>query len=151
MKCSAWLIASLMLVPAAHAGDVYKWTDGQGVVHYGDKPPDAQVASKRLDVGVHALTEAEQKALAARLASDRARLTASAPTSGARPAATDIEKPAQSECARQWRAYNDNARCWDPQHRYNADRAAHPERYQYCTAPGHVFEVVAPTCPETTR
>jgi glutaredoxin len=35
------LLAILLLCTSLHAGaDVFKWTDKQGVVHYGDKPPE---------------------------------------------------------------------------------------------------------------
>ena len=40
----AWLLASALIVvapPAAHAGKVYRWVDRHGVVHYGDRVPDA--------------------------------------------------------------------------------------------------------------
>ena len=40
--CAALLLA--VAVPAALAGSVYKWTDAQGHVHYGDSP--AQGAQK---------------------------------------------------------------------------------------------------------
>ncbi|TVZ41094.1 glutaredoxin [Alteromonadaceae bacterium 2753L.S.0a.02] len=36
-----WVIAS-----SAQAGDIYKWTDAQGRVHYGDAPEDKDKAEK---------------------------------------------------------------------------------------------------------
>ena len=39
------LVASAALVGAAHAVDVYKWKDSQGVVHYGDRPASGAAAS----------------------------------------------------------------------------------------------------------
>lgn len=39
MKISAWLVLILPLVAAPlHAGQVYKWVDARGNVHYSDKP-----------------------------------------------------------------------------------------------------------------
>jgi len=35
--------ALLSLGPSAHAADLYKWTDGQGKVHYSDQPPTGKV------------------------------------------------------------------------------------------------------------
>jgi hypothetical protein len=45
------LLAALVAVAgAAHAGKVYKWTDRNGVVHYGDSPPDANAAARNVKV-----------------------------------------------------------------------------------------------------
>jgi len=156
MKSIALLIVSSLILSTSHAGDVYKWTDSQGVTHYGDKPPpDPKLETKRMNIGVHALSEDEQKDIDARLAGDRARLSAIAPLL---PAASGIKspfpagpKPPESECARQWKAFNDDEKCWDPQHRFNADKAAHPERYQYCGTVGRPLQVVAPMCPEPIK
>lgn len=39
--------AALALVAStAQAGKLYRWTDGQGVKHYGDRPPDAQTRKR---------------------------------------------------------------------------------------------------------
>jgi len=35
------------LLQGAHAGKVYRWVDKNGVVHYGDRPPDAKSAQAR--------------------------------------------------------------------------------------------------------
>lgn len=40
------LCLSLLAAPAAQAGKLYRWTDRNGVSHYGDKPPDAQARSR---------------------------------------------------------------------------------------------------------
>lgn len=156
MKSIAFLLASLLVLLTAHAGEVYKWTDSQGVTHYGDKPSaDPKLATKRMNIDVHALSEDEQKEVDARLAADRAKLRASSPPAltapGIKPPAAAAPKAPQSECARQWKVFNDDARCWDPQHRFNADKAAHPERYEYCMKIGNFKGVVAPTCPEPIR
>ena len=37
---------------AAHAGKVYKWTDRNGVIHYGDRPPPNAEAGKARNVSV---------------------------------------------------------------------------------------------------
>ncbi len=156
MKSIAFLLASLLVLPIAHAGDVYKWTDNQGVTHYGDKPPvDPKLATKRMDLDVRALSEDEQKDVDARLAAARTKLTASGPpplaASGIKSPFAVVPKPPESECARQWKVFNDDEKCWDPQHRFNADKAAHPERYEYCMRGGSTKGVVAPTCPEPIK
>jgi glutaredoxin len=37
---------ALLVAPVAVAADVYKWTDAEGRVHFGDRPPDAAAAEK---------------------------------------------------------------------------------------------------------
>ena len=138
---------------AAHADDVYKWTDAQGVTHYGDKPPaDGKTAAKSVDTHTRALTAEEQDAADAKLAESRAHLSspaqATTPAPAAKPKAAPTAPPL-SECAAQWKEYNDDVRCWDPRHIYGADRAAHPERYTYCMQMKHGANgMVAPMCPE---
>lgn len=34
------LLAAVIAVPAASAAKIYSWTDGNGVTHYGDRPPE---------------------------------------------------------------------------------------------------------------
>ena len=46
----ALLAALVAAAGVAHAGKVYKWTDRNGVVHYGDRPPDANAAVKQVKV-----------------------------------------------------------------------------------------------------
>ena len=36
-------LIGLLLSLAAHAGEMYKWTDAQGRTHYSDKPPPGQL------------------------------------------------------------------------------------------------------------
>ena len=155
MKTLAMIAASLLVLCQAHAADVYKWTDSQGVTHFGDKPPqDRKVASTHLDVGGRPLTPDEQKDVDAQLAADRAAITARNDTT---PAATGSRSPMASkspsnenDCARQWRLFNESAHCLDTNHHFNADKASHPERYQSCMGMS-VKPVVAPMCAEPVR
>ena len=45
---AAFAVATAMLAAAglADATKVYRWTDAQGVTHYGDQPPDARAPGK---------------------------------------------------------------------------------------------------------
>lgn len=45
-RLAAGLCVALLAVPAAQAGKLYRWTDRNGVSHYGDRPPDAQARSR---------------------------------------------------------------------------------------------------------
>ena len=48
------LCVAAALAPPARAAHVYRWTDGNGVVHYGDRAPDANtVKSKVTTIPVH--------------------------------------------------------------------------------------------------
>jgi len=49
-RISTLLIAATLLLSGdAFASDIYKWTDAQGNVHYGDKPSE-DVESERMDI-----------------------------------------------------------------------------------------------------
>jgi Domain of unknown function (DUF4124) len=43
-----WLLAMAIMVSASFAGEVYKWTDADGRVHFGDKPGGAQSESVQI-------------------------------------------------------------------------------------------------------
>ena len=52
IRLIAVVIAAGSMIPA-HAGDIYRWVDDKGVVHFGEKPPDA-VNSQSMSVKVTA-------------------------------------------------------------------------------------------------
>jgi glutaredoxin len=43
------LITAMALGPRMVVGEIYKWTDANGVVHYSDKPPEGSGAVKNLE------------------------------------------------------------------------------------------------------
>lgn len=45
------IVSCLFLLTSAAYGEVYKWTDADGKVHYGDKPP-VQIPIEQLDVDI---------------------------------------------------------------------------------------------------
>ena len=47
---SLLLATPLVLVPFATQAEVYKWTDAQGRVHFGDKPTDNKVKAQEVEV-----------------------------------------------------------------------------------------------------
>lgn len=50
----AWLAVALAAVlPATHASKVYRWTDRNGITHYGDRPPQAATGKVKM-IPVHA-------------------------------------------------------------------------------------------------
>lgn len=54
---SIFLLAGLLLLPAAHAQEVYRWVDKDGVVHYSDQPGDPSAKPVHLST----LNEAESQ------------------------------------------------------------------------------------------
>src|SRR6516162_5840075 len=50
MQRTSLLIALVGIAAAAHATDVYKWTDASGVVHYADSEPPAEAKAERVHV-----------------------------------------------------------------------------------------------------
>ncbi len=43
-----WLLAIAIMVSASFAGEIYKWTDADGRVHFGDKPGGAQAQAVQI-------------------------------------------------------------------------------------------------------
>jgi hypothetical protein len=41
-----WLLIALLLLPLCTTADVYKWTDANGQVHFGDRPPAEKPAEE---------------------------------------------------------------------------------------------------------
>jgi len=71
MKSCRVLLGCLLLLPVVYAGDVYRWEDASGRVHYGERPPHDQ--ARRLDIqsgsgaAAPTLDEAERRARQRRL------------------------------------------------------------------------------------
>jgi hypothetical protein len=134
---SAALLAAL-LVPAV-AEEVWKWTDAQGVTHYGPAPPDdARVRATRVDLGDTGVTDGDRRAAEWRLAKDKAAVDrATAEGAASRPArasrARQASAPASmsSSCEEAWKRFNDSYACFDP-YRYGRGKIQ-PQAYQHCT------------------
>jgi len=55
MSFHVWMTTALLILCAFSAtteADVYRWTDGAGRIHFGDKPP-ADAASERLEIRIN--------------------------------------------------------------------------------------------------
>jgi len=50
LACLLLGLSVALLAGSAQAGKVYKWTDRNGVVHYGDRPPEANTAARHLKI-----------------------------------------------------------------------------------------------------
>jgi hypothetical protein len=104
--------AGALLAGAAHAVDVYKWTDSKGVVHYGDRPASGTAAAT-VTVPDDPGNAQDAAAAKARLERERARLAL--PTEGDVPAvSTPVRKRgAASACAQEWQRYNAAQSCFN--------------------------------------
>ncbi|MGH8122446.1 MAG: DUF4124 domain-containing protein [Rudaea sp.] len=50
MNVAKLLVALFFLAAVAQAGDLYKWTDNLGVLHYSDIPPPSTIKAQRVHV-----------------------------------------------------------------------------------------------------
>jgi hypothetical protein len=108
-------LAAAALCGAAHAVDVYKWTDSQGVVHYGDHPASG-VAASLVSVPGGGVSPEEEAAAQARLEAERAKLAEPAASASrrARPRAQPVQQPASAAtCAAAWAQYAAAQACFD--------------------------------------
>ncbi len=105
------LVAAAALCGSAHAVDVYKWTDSQGVVHYGDHPASG-VAVSTVSVPGGEPSPRDVAAAQARLAADRAKLGQPAAGSSGERSRASSAKPAESACATAWRQYDAAQACF---------------------------------------
>ncbi len=140
MKHAPALLAAVAMTLAgtARAVDVYKWTDSQGVVHYGDHPASGVAASTVSvpDAGVSAKDVAAAKA---RLAADRAKLAQPAASSSSSRSRASSAKPVESACAAAWRQYDAAQACFDA-HRAAGGRGVSPRGEVACQ------ELPQPSC-----
>ena len=129
---------------AAHAGDIYVWTDENGKTHLADSvPAKYRKAAVRIDSSQFELTPEEQReAAAARAALEKkaAAVSAPAPTKPARPAtpgaAAPLRAPASNgapsarECEALQREYRESLECFAPY--VNANGSLKPGAFASC-------------------
>lgn len=114
-RLRALVIAALALGGGAHAVDVWKWTDGKGVVHYGDRPASGAAAST-VSVPGGGDTPEEQEAAEASLAASRQKLAEPVPSVNSprwRQRAQPAQRPAPPACAAAWARYDASQACFD--------------------------------------
>ena len=102
MKKLAIATVSMLAIVAAHtaiAGDIYKWTDAEGNVHYGDKPAGDQ--PERVAVDSQPTDPARiQAATQARADSRTARSEAAAAAAASAPSAEQLQAEAAERAER---------------------------------------------------
>jgi hypothetical protein len=130
----ALLMAACVCCTASlHAGEVYKWTDEGGGVHYGNVVPPARRAtatpvdtSNPVEAGTpHHGPEAHPAPKREPVFTERR----PRPAAAAHEPALHAPEAAAS-CEEAWRRYNDSAACFEP-YRIKGGRVR-PEAYQHC-------------------
>ncbi|MEP6503783.1 MAG: DUF4124 domain-containing protein [Betaproteobacteria bacterium] len=148
MKTVAVFATLVLLLASAQATDVFKWTDSQGVVHYGDRPPLTNAgnaaSAATLSVPDNALSDDEKRAAQQRLDDARDKISAPSYSSSnyagrARGAAAVPVPAAANSCAAAWRAYDATAACFS-RHRVSEGKGVDAVGLAYCT------NVPQPTC-----
>lgn len=113
----------LLLLPLAvqsvQAGELYKWTDADGKVHFSDKPPKPSVGTATtVEVKVPPVSEAQRQEANARLAKLKASagqgtlLGGTGPDAMIPPDARQGAATGGSACERAWREYNESLACF---------------------------------------
>ena len=126
-------VAILLVANAGSSAEIYRWTDDKGEVHFGDAVPEsAKASASKVDTSSSTISDAEHSAGEARL--ERARKEIDRPERGARPAAVSPARTppgsSRTDCAAQWRAYNDSMACFDAFRMTSG--AMRPEAFEKC-------------------
>src|SRR5882672_1382375 len=134
----SFLLLFCVLTLTARAGEVFRWVDENGKVHYGDAIPEKyKQQAKKVD-GAGGVTGAQRQEAESRTARERARAEslqkareskADAPQLAAPPSAGD-PKPGD-QCEEQMRKYLESQDCFAPY--VNATGGIKPEAFQRCT------------------
>ena len=135
---NAIALAAAAACAGAHAVDVYKWTDGKGVVYYGDRPASGAAATTVSVPGGGDSAE-EQAAAEASLEAAREKLAEPAPSDRVRYRTRTRARPAVSTCEAAWRQYDAAQACFDA-HRAAGGRGVTPRGTVVCK------EMPQPTC-----
>jgi hypothetical protein len=139
MKHALAFAVAALLAGAAHAVDVYKWTDSKGVVHYGDRPASGAAAAT-LNVPGDSLSAADEAAANARLAQARAKLSADVDADSPTVAAHHVRKAGGGTCEDAWKQYDAAAAC------FSRNRVTDSGKGVTSTGAAVCKEIPQPTC-----
>jgi hypothetical protein len=121
---------------AVQAGEIYKWKDANGKIHYGDSAQDANEGAKTIDLKNGALTEDRRQEAEARAAKQKALLqtnttpAAPPPAPTAAPPATSVTRGKGNACEEAWRKYRESDACFAPYRLVNGGIKV--EAFQHC-------------------
>jgi hypothetical protein len=139
MKLAHLLALAAALAAPAHAVDVYKWTDRQGVVHYGDRPASGAAAATVNVPDDHPGADDAARAQR-RLEIAREYYQRQAVHDRPQPTQAQGRQPAAaSDCAAAWQRYEAAQACFDS-HRAASGKGVTDAGLARCT------EVRQPSC-----
>jgi hypothetical protein len=135
MPRAVGLLLLAALACGAQASEIYRWVDENGKTHVSNVVPEKyKKAARRIDTGQAPSPEARREA-EERAAADRARAAASAAAAAARPAPAPAPAaaavPAETECERAYRLYEESLACFAPF--LNANGTMKGEAIEKCT------------------
>ncbi len=118
------LLSALLISSVAHGGEIYKWKDKDGQVHFGDSSTQAKMQnSEKVQLNGTTVTatqhkEAEEIATRNKLqAADKQNTTpATSPPVGSTQTSQNISpsKRKEKECRKEWRRYKESQDCFAP-------------------------------------
>lgn len=137
MRIFIVLIMVMSALAPARAAEVYKWTDDNGRVQYGDRvPEDKKAAARMISLANSELTDSQRLEAKARLDKILADAQKTAPPQSPKIASIASPPPAtptsSSACEEAWKKYNASYACFDP-YRISGGRVR-PEAYLHCKA-----------------
>lgn len=143
MKPALAFTLAAAVAGGAHAVDVYRWKDSQGMVHYGDRPA-AGASATRVSVRADEPDPDDVVRAQQRLADARDRPPDDATESAGTPppaAPRPRTPPDTGSCAYKWRLYMQSQGCFD-QHRVAGGKGVTRNGARVCP------QVVQPDCPQ---
>jgi hypothetical protein len=136
-------LVAAALAGGAHAVDVYKWKDGKGVVHYGDRPASGASAA-RVSVRDDQVDPDDAARAQQRLSETQDRLQDEASSDEPEmPPRETVRPKAQADtgsCAYKWRLYMQSQGCFDS-HRVAGGKGVTRNGARVCP------QIVQPDCP----
>jgi hypothetical protein len=141
----AVLLAFILMSAVAYCGDIYKWVDADGKVHYGNAIPKSHKDdAMKVDVYVPVVTDKQRQEAEARAAKDKESLKPKpipmpGPSPVSNPVASSSVQASKSgnpytdkklRCEEEWRKYRESLDCVAPY--MNGAGALRAEAYDHC-------------------
>lgn len=134
------LLAVLAISAVAYGGDIYKWKDKDGHIHFSD-PASASKAqiqnSEKVKLIGSTVTDAQRnqaEAIIAKMKMHDDRSPINSPAAPGDVSQTDQDTPSvddkKRQCQEEWRKYKASQDCFAP---YVTPRGVRGEAYQHCT------------------
>ena len=151
-------LVAVMVSLNAYGGEIYKWKDKEGKVHFSDSVPDpykqqaiavdlrhATVTAADSDAAKVRLEREKAKAAEYQSAKDKNNKTANVSNSMPN---KNLTSEKRDTCEEQWKKYDESYACFNPYRIRNG--IIKPEAYQHCTVMAHP-NCTMPSNPATSR